>query len=427
VKPYSSRKLFERASRSLVGGVNSPVRAFKAVGGTPVFMASGAGAHLTDAGGRRYIDYCLSWGPLILGHARREVVRAAEQALKHGSTFGAATEGEVRLAETLKEALPSLELVRLTSSGTEAVMSALRVARAFTKRDLVIKFNGCYHGHVDSMLVQAGSGATTLGAPDSAGVPKAWAATTLSLPYNDAAALKKAFARYGKKIAAVIVEPIVGNMGVVHPQDDFLQALEVLPKRHGSLLIFDEVITGFRLCYGGAQTLFKIKPDLTTLGKIVGGGLPLAAYGGRREIMELIAPLGPVYQAGTLSGNPVAVAAGLATLKILKEEQPYKRLAELTDYLTRGIADAAASAQTQIQINSAGSMFTVFFSGHPVHDYGSAMKADRAAYGRYFQRMLTAGVYLPPAQFEAAFLSYAHKAADLDATIAAARKALRAR
>ena len=426
MKPSPSRGLFDRACRSLVGGVNSPVRAFKAVGGSPVFMKSGAGAFLTDEGGKRYIDYCLSWGPLILGHGRREIVKAAEAALRSGSTFGAATRAEVVLAETLKEALPSLELVRLTSSGTEAVMSAVRAARAFTKRDVIVKFNGCYHGHVDSLLVQAGSGALTLGAPDSAGVPKAWAATTLSVPYNDAAALKKAFAKHGNKIAAVIVEPIVGNMGVVHPKDDFLQALRDLPRKNGALLIFDEVITGFRLCYGGAQTLFKIKPDLTTLGKIVGGGLPLAAYGGRREIMEQIAPLGPVYQAGTLSGNPVAVAAGLATLQLLKKEQPYKRLGELTEYLTNGLADAAAAAKVPVRINSAGSMFTVFFTGGSVDSFDSAMKADRKAYSRYFQAMLARGVYLPPAQFEAAFLSYAHKAAELDATIAAAREAFRA-
>jgi glutamate-1-semialdehyde 2,1-aminomutase len=426
VKPSPSKALFSRACRSLVGGVNSPVRAFKAVGGSPVFMAGGAGPFLRDTDGRQYIDYCLSWGPLILGHARREVVKAAEVALRGGSTFGAATEGEVRLAEALKEALPSMELVRLTSSGTEAVMSALRAARAFTKRDLIVKFNGCYHGHVDSMLVQAGSGALTLGAPDSAGVPKAWAATTLSLPYNDAAALKKAFAKHGSKIAAVILEPVVGNMGVVHPHDDFLNAVKELPKKHGALLIFDEVITGFRLCYGGAQTLFGVKPDLTTLGKIVGGGLPLAAYGGRREIMEQIAPLGPVYQAGTLSGNPVAVAAGLETLKILKKENPYNRLDQLADYLIHGLADAAAAAHVKVQINSIGSMFTVFFKEGPVDSFDSAMKADRAKYAKYFQAMLSQGVYLPPAQFEAAFLSYAHKAAQLDATIAAARTAFRA-
>lgn len=425
MKSTRSRALFSRASKSLVGGVNSPVRAFKAVGGSPVFMAAGAGAYLTDADGNRYVDFCSSWGPLILGHGRREIVAAAEKALRRGSTFGAATEGEIALAEAIKAALPSMELVRLTSSGTEAVMSAVRVARAFTGRDIIVKFNGCYHGHVDSLLVQAGSGATTLGAPDSAGVPAAWAATTLSLPYNDADALRRAFAKHGRRIAAVIVEPIVGNRGVVTPKDDFLAMLETLPRRHGALLIFDEVITGFRLAYGGAQTLLKIKPDLTTLGKIIGGGFPMGAYGGRREIMELVAPLGPVYQAGTLSGNPVAVAAGLAMLELLKKEKPYKRLAELTEYLVQGIADAAPAGRPRIGINSCGSMFTVFFAAEPVLDYASAMKADRKAYARFFQGLLEGGVYFPPAQFEAAFLSYAHKAADLDRAIEAARRALR--
>jgi len=425
VKASRSRALFTRASKSLVGGVNSPVRAFKAVGGTPVFMTAGSGARLTDADGNRYIDYCSSWGPLILGHARREVVAAAEKALRRGSTFGAATEGEIELAEAIKAALPSIELVRLTSSGTEAVMSAVRVARAFTKRDLIVKFNGCYHGHVDSLLVQAGSGATTLGAPDSAGVPKAWAATTLSLPYNDAGALRRAFARHGRRIAAVIIEPIVGNMGVVAPHDDFLAAVQTLPQRHGALLIFDEVITGFRLAYGGAQTLLKINPDLTTLGKIIGGGFPLGAYGGRREIMELVAPVGPVYQAGTLSGNPVAVAAGLATLRLLKKEDPYRRLSEMTDYLTRGLAALRPRARARFGINSCGSMFTVFFAEEPVLDYVSAMKADRKAYARFFQGLLEEGVYFPPAQFEAAFVSYAHVKADLDRTIEAAGRALR--
>jgi glutamate-1-semialdehyde 2,1-aminomutase len=423
VKTTRSRALFTRARRSLVGGVNSPVRAFKSVGGDPVFMTQGSGAKLTDADGRKYVDYCLSWGPLIFGHARREIVAAARRALERGSTFGAATEGEVALAETIREAIPSMERLRLTSSGTEAVMSAVRVARAFTKRDVIVKFNGCYHGHVDSLLVQAGSGATTLGTPDSAGVPKAWAATTLSLPYNDADALRRAFAKHGKKIAAVIVEPVVGNMGVVQPRDEFLRELERLPRKNGGLLIFDEVITGFRLRYGGAQDIFGVKPDLTTLGKIIGGGLPMGAYGGRREIMELVAPLGPVYQAGTLSGNPVAVAAGTAALGLLKKEKPYKRLQELTDHLVRDLAQAASGKG---RINSAGSMFTLFFTQGPVTDYATAMKADRKAYGRFFHGMLSRGVYLPPAQFEAAFLSYAHKAADLDATAAAAREVLRA-
>ena len=418
-----SRTLFKRAQKSLVGGVNSPVRAFKAVGGAPVFARSGSGARVTDADGRRYIDYCLSWGPLILGHARREVVAAARRAMGLGSTFGMATEGEVVLAEKIKEAFPSIELVRLTNSGTEAVMSAMRLARAFTKRELIVKFAGCYHGHVDSLLVAAGSAATTLGIPDSAGVPKEWASTTLTLPYNDAEAVRSAFEKWGGKIAAVIVEPVAGNMGVVPPREGFLRELRALSARHKALLVFDEVITGFRLCYGGAQTLFKIRPDLTCLGKIVGGGLPLAAYGGRREIMELVAPLGPVYQAGTLSGNPVAVAAGLACLKILREENPYPRLERLTKELAEGLRIEASKAGVPLSIGSAGSMFTAFFSGAPIHGYESAKGADARAYGRFFNGLLARGVYFPPAQFEAAFLSCAHGAREIALTIDAARKA----
>ncbi len=420
-----AQKLFALARRVLVGGVNSPVRAFKAVGGCPRFIRSGSGPYLFDVDGRRYVDYCLSWGPLILGHARREVVSAAEKALQRGSTFGAATEAEVLLAERIREALPSLELVRLTSSGTEAVMSALRAARAFTGRELVVKFAGCYHGHVDSLLVQAGSGATTLGNPDSAGVPRAWAATTLSLPYNDSQALGRAFSRWGSRIAAAIVEPVAGNMGVVQPETGFLEELRALTRRHKALLIFDEVITGFRLCYGGAQTLLKIRPDLTCLGKIVGGGLPLAAYGGRRKIMELVAPLGPVYQAGTLSGNPVAVAAGLESLRLLKEENPYPRLARMTAHLLERIADAAKKAGVALQPHSAGSMFTLFFCPSPIHDYQSAKRSDPKAYARFFQKMLSRGVYLPPAQLEAAFLSSAHREKELEGTIKAVRSALR--
>lgn len=420
-----SRALFARAQQVLVGGVNSPVRAFKAVGGSPRFMRSGSGARLRDADGKRYVDYCLSWGPLIFGHARREVVKAARRAMGEGSTFGAATWPEVLLAEEIKKALPSMELVRLTSSGTEAVMSALRVARAFTGRELIVKFSGCYHGHADSLLVQAGSGATTLGHPDSAGVPRAWAQTTLSLPYNDIGAVRKAFKKWGRKVAAVIVEPVAGNMGVVPPRDGFLGTLRELTRKHGSLLIFDEVITGFRLCYGGAQALFGIKPDLTCLGKIVGGGFPLAAYGGRREIMTLVSPLGPVYQAGTLSGNPVAVAAGLETLRLLQKENPYPRLQQITDYLLAGISEEADKARVPLQIHSVGSMFTLFFCGAPIFDYKSAMRADKNAYGRFFNRMLAQGVYLPPAQWEAAFLSYAHDKADLDRTVKAARRAFR--
>lgn len=421
-----SEKIFKRARRVLVGGVNSPVRAFKAVGGVPRFVRHAGGARFTDEEGREYLDYCLSWGPLLFGHGRREIGLAAQKAIKAGTTYGAATMAEVRMAEVLRDAIPSMQLIRLTSSGTEAVMSALRVARAFTKREKVVKFSGCYHGHVDSLLVAAGSGATTLGIPDSAGVPKAWAQTTITLPYNDAAAVRAAFKRWGREIAAVIVEPIVGNMGVVAPRNDFLQDLRKITSKNGSLLIFDEVITGFRLCYGGAQNLFGIKPDLTTLGKIVGGGFPMAAYGGRREIMEMVAPLGPVYQAGTLSGNPVAVAAGLACLKLLKEMRPYKRLSELTDYLTEGLSAQAAKAGVPLQLHSVGSMFTPFFCGTPIFDYATAKAADSKRYAKYFNLMLRHGIYLPPAQFEAAFVSYAHKAADLDTTIAAAGRAFKA-
>lgn len=422
----NSKKLFERARKVLVGGVNSPVRAFKSVGGTPLFMRSGSGARLTDVDGRSYIDYCLSWGPLILGHARREVVAAAKKAMESGSTFGASTLKEVLLAEEIKKALPSMELLRLTSSGTEAVMSALRVARAYTGRDTVIKFAGCYHGHVDSLLVQAGSGATTLGIPDSAGVPEAWASTTITLPYNDAEAVRKAFNKWKGRIAAVIVEPVVANMGVIAPNEDFIVSLREITRKNKALLIFDEVVTGFRLCYGGAQTLWKIRPDLTCLGKIIGGGLPLAAYGGRREIMEKIAPLGPVYQAGTLSGNPAATAAGLETLRLLREEKPYRRLSELGEYLTQGIRLEAEKAGVALQIHSAASMFTLFFSETPIHDYKTAKAADTVKYGKFFNRMLEQGVYFPPAQFEAAFVSYAHSAKDLDFTIKAAGRAFQA-
>lgn len=419
-----SEKLFQRASKVLVGGVNSPVRAFKSVGGSPVFMRSGKGAKLTDADGRKYIDYCGSWGPLILGHAHPAVVRAATAAAKQGSSFGAPTEREIELAETISQALPSMELLRLTSSGTEAVMSALRVARAFTGREIVIKFTGCYHGHVDSLLVAAGSGAMTLGRPDSAGVPNAWAATTLTLPYNNPAAVAEAFERLGQGIAAVIVEPVVGNMGVVLPQEGFLQFLREITAKHKALLIFDEVITGFRLCYGGAQTLYKIRPDLTTLGKIVGGGFPIGVYGGRRDIMELVAPLGGVYQAGTLSGNPVAVAAGIATLKTLKSEKPYVRMAKMAQQLAQAVKDEARRASTPVQVHQIASMFTIFFSGADIKDYDSAKSADTKAYARFFHALLKSGVYFPPAQFEAAFISAAHTARDLDQTIRVIRKAL---
>jgi glutamate-1-semialdehyde 2,1-aminomutase len=421
----SQKALFARARKSLVGGVNSPVRAFKSVGGTPVFVESGAGAYLVTADGRKLVDFCLSWGPLMFGHARRELVKAATGALQRGSTFGAATMAEVALAERIKAAFPSMQLLRMTSSGTEADMSALRAARAFTKRDLVIKFAGCYHGHVDSLLVAAGSGATALGVPDSAGVPAGMAATTIVVPFNDLPAVERAFTKNKGRIAAIIVEPIPANMGVVFPAEGFLEGLRKLATREKSLLIFDEVITGFRVCYGGAQTLFKIKPDLTILGKIVGGGLPLAAYGGRKDVMSMIAPEGPAYQAGTLSGNPVAVAAGTAMLDLLRAENPYRRMDQLAEYLCEGYRRAAMSAGVPLRIQSFGSMFTPFFLEGGVTDYASAMRADKAAYGRFFHGMLKRGVYLPPAQWEAAFVSFAHSQRELDIAIKAAREAFR--
>ncbi|MDO8757545.1 MAG: glutamate-1-semialdehyde 2,1-aminomutase [Elusimicrobiota bacterium] len=426
-KPANLKKLFARARKSLVGGVNSPVRAFKSVGGTPLFVRSGAGAWIRGADGRSYVDFCLSWGPLMFGHARREIVAAATRALENGSTFGAATEAEVILAEKIKEALPSIELLRMTSSGTEAGMSAARAARAFTGRDLIIKFAGCYHGHMDSLLVAAGSGATTLGIPDSAGVPKAVAATTIVVPFNDLNAVENAFKKNKGKIAALFVEPVPANMGVVFPADGFLEGLRRITKREKTLLVFDEVITGFRVAYGGAQTLAGIKPDLTVLGKIVGGGMPLAAYGGRKDVMSMIAPEGPAYQAGTLSGNPVAVAAGTAMLDLLKRENPYPRMEQLAEYYCAGLRGAAIAAGVPLRIQSFGSMFTPFFlDGGPVTDYASAMKADKKAYGRFFQGMLKGGVYLPPAQWEAAFVSYAHTDRELDFALAAALGALKA-
>lgn len=420
-----SKKLFKDSKKVLVGGVNSPVRAFKAVGGTPVFMKTGHGARVTDVDGKEYIDYCLSWGPMILGHAHPEVTRAATEALKKGSSFGAPTEGELRLAEMIKNALPSMQKVRLTSSGTEAVMSALRAARAFTGRDLVVKFIGCYHGHTDSLLVAAGSGAMTLGAPDSAGVPAAWAKTTLLLPYNDLKAVRTAFKKYGRRIAAVIVEPVAANMGVIPPAEDFLELLRRLTKKSKSLLIFDEVITGFRMFYGGAQTVMKIKPDLTCLGKIIGGGFPIGAFGGRKDIMDKVSPLGPVYQAGTLSGNPVGVAAGLATLKVLKREKPYARMAKLTASLVGEIRSLAQFAGIPITVNHIASMFTAFFTDNDVTDFDSSAEADAEAYRKFFHALLNAGIYFPPSKFEAVMVSAKHTPADIERTLDAIARAFR--
>jgi glutamate-1-semialdehyde 2,1-aminomutase len=388
-------------------------------------MESGRGTFLRDVDGQSYIDYCLSWGPLILGHAHPAVTAAACAATKKGASFGASTEQEFLLAKEIAAALPSMELMRFTSSGTEAVMSALRAARAFTRRDGIVKFAGCYHGHVDSLLVSAGSGAVTLGHPDSAGVPKAWAKTTMVLPYNDIEAVRLAFKRHGDRIAAVIVEPVAGNMGVVLPEDGFLRELRAITRRHEALLIFDEVITGFRLCYGGAQTLCGIRPDITVLGKIVGGGFPVGVYGGRRKIMELISPLGPVYQAGTLSGNPVAVAAGLAALRTLKQVRPYARLERMTRKLAAGIQAEANKAGVPVRVQSAASMFTVFFTDRVVRNLSHAKSADTQSYARFFHALLDSGVYFPPAQFEAAFLSTAHTKRDIERTLAAVRSAFR--
>jgi glutamate-1-semialdehyde 2,1-aminomutase len=408
------------------GGVNSPVRAFKGVGGTPRFIASASGATLTDVDGRAYIDYVGSWGPMILGHADPEVLDALREALARGTSYGAPTALEVEMAEEVIDAVPSVEMVRMVNSGTEATMSALRLARGATGRDKIVKFEGCYHGHGDSLLVKAGSGVATLGLPDSPGVTASVAQNTITAPFNDAAALEAVFDEHGADIAAVIVEPVVGNMGCVPPREGYLQALRETTKRHGALLIFDEVMTGFRLARGGAQELYGVTPDLTTLGKIIGGGLPVGAYGGRRDIMEQVAPAGPVYQAGTLSGNPLAMTAGLATLRRLRDRAVYERLEEAGRRLCEGLGEAAREAGVETVTNRVGSMFTTFFTSEPVDDWPTAARADRERYGRFFHSMLEAGVYLAPSQFEAAFIGLAHTDELLGRTIEAARKAFRA-
>ncbi|MBI5368272.1 MAG: glutamate-1-semialdehyde 2,1-aminomutase [Planctomycetes bacterium] len=419
-----SAAAFARAQKSLVGGVNSPVRAFRGVGGDPVFMADGKGCKLTDVDGNVYLDYVGSWGPLILGHAHPAVVRAIRQRAGRGTTFGAPTLEETELAELVRGAFPTIEKLRFVSSGTEATMSALRVARGFTGRDLIVKFEGCYHGHADGLLVKAGSGATTLGVPDSAGVPAAYAEKTLTLPLNDAAALEAAFRARGSEIAAVIVEPLPANLGVVPWAAGMLAKLREVTQAAGALLIFDEVITGFRLAYGGAQEVWKVRPDLTCLGKIVGGGLPVGAYGGRAEVMARVSPEGPVYQAGTLSGNPVAMAAGAATLRELKKKGAYKRLEALGARLAAGLTAAAQEAGVALAVHRHGSVLTPFFCGEPIADYTTALRADRGRYGRFFHAMLRRGVYGPPSQFEAWFVSLAHDEKAIDRTIDAARGAL---
>jgi glutamate-1-semialdehyde 2,1-aminomutase len=420
-----SRALFAKAQKSIPGGVNSPARAFKSVGGDPVFIASGDGARMKDADGNEYLDYVGSWGPLILGHRHPAVIEALEGALRIGTSFGAPTESEIRIAELISKIVPSIEMVRLVNSGTEATMSALRVARGFTGRDLAVKFEGCYHGHVDSLLVKAGSGLATLGISDSGGVPAGFSQTTIPLPYNSAEAVEQCFAQRGGEIAAVILEPVVGNMGCVPPQPGFLQALREITAKHGAVLIFDEVMTGFRVALGGAQQLYGVTPDLTTLGKIIGGGLPVGAYGGRRDIMECVSPVGPVYQAGTLSGNPLAVAGGLATLQVLADHpQIYADLDQRAARLAAGVLAAAQKAGEPLYVNRVGSMLTFFFQQGPVVDWATSSQSDTARFAQFFRGMLERGVYLPCSQFEAAFLSAALTDDDIDATIEIAAAAL---
>ena len=411
-----SEELFGCAQKLIPGGVNSPVRAFRAVGGAPPFIARGHGSHIYDVDGNEYIDYVLSWGPLILGHCFPPVMDALREVLAIGTSFGAPTEREVELAELIHECVPSIEMVRLVNSGTEATMSALRVARGFTGRDLVIKFEGCYHGHVDSLLVKAGSGMATLGIANTAGVPEAFAATTIALPFNSIEAVEAAFQEHGAKFAAVIVEPVVGNMGCVPPLPGFLEGLREITTRHGALLILDEVMTGFRLALGGAQERFGIRPDLTTLGKIVGGGMPLAAYGGRADVMSKVAPTGPIYQAGTLSGNPMAVAAGIAMVRYLKSHP------EVYDVVEQRAAQLTADPPNGITVNRVGSMFTFFFTPEPVTDWESAKRADTARFRQFFHWMLDRGIYLAPSQYEAGFLSAAHTEDDIAITREAARQ-----
>jgi len=423
-KTEQSRRLQKRAERLIPGGVNSPVRAFRAVGCDPLYIVRGQGSHIWDADGNEYVDYIGSWGPLILGHAAPTVIEAVISAARNGTSFGASTPAEADLAELVISAFPHVQKVRFVSSGTEATMSAIRLARACTKRKYIVKFEGCYHGHADALLVKAGSGVATLGIPGSAGVPEEFTQFTLALPYNDIGALETAFEKFKHQIACVIVEPVVGNMGCVPPARGYLEALRAITARDKALLIFDEVMTGFRLAYGGAQELYSVQPDLTTMGKIIGGGLPVGGYGGPSEIMDLVAPLGPVYQAGTLSGNPLAMAAGYATLRYLREHKDvYTTLDKLASDVVAGVAGAAKDAGVTMCHNRVGSMFTWFFAPGPVTDWTSAAKSDTAAFGRFFRVMLENGIYLPPSQFEAAFLGAAHTERDVQQTIAAAKQA----
>jgi glutamate-1-semialdehyde 2,1-aminomutase len=418
-----NRKLFERAQACTPGGVNSPVRAFRAVGGTPLFFKKGEGAYVWDADGTRYVDYVGSWGPLIAGHAHPDVVKAVKRAAARGLSFGAPTATEVEMAELLCQLVPSMEQVRLVSSGTEATMSAIRLARGFSARSKIVKFEGCYHGHADGLLVKAGSGALTLGQPSSAGVPAETTQHTLVLDYNDESSLEQAFAAMGQEIAAVIVEPVAGNMNLVAPRPRFLHTLRELCARHGALLIFDEVMTGFRVALGGAQALYGIKPDLTTLGKVIGGGMPVGAFGGRRDVMAALAPLGPVYQAGTLSGNPVALAAGLATLKLVQEPGFYDRLTATATTLCEGLTDAARAHGVPFSARSVGGMFGLYFRETPPASYSEVMQCDAALFNRFFHAMLAEGVYFAPSAYEAGFVSSAHGPEEIDYTVTASTRA----
>jgi glutamate-1-semialdehyde 2,1-aminomutase len=425
MKRERSRTLLASARAVIPGGVDSPVRAYRAVGGEPPFISRGEGAYLWDVDGNRYIDYVLSWGPLILGHAHPAIVEALAAAAARGTSYGAPTALETELAELVVGMVPSVEMVRFVNSGTEATMSALRLARAYTRRNKILKFQGCYHGHADELLVQAGSGVATLGLPDSPGVPPGATQDTLSAPFNDLAAVERLFEQLPEEIAAVIVEPVAGNMGVIPPAEGFLPGLRALTQRHGALLIFDEVMTGFRVSLGGAQERYGIDPDLTTLGKVIGGGLPVGAYAGKRAIMETVAPAGPMYQAGTLSGNPLAMTAGLVTLRELRKPGVFDGIVAQTERLCRGIGGAAEAAGVPVYQTRVGTMFCTFFAEAPVTDYASAKGSDTAAFGRFFQAMLEAGVYLAPSQFEAGFTSAAHTPDIIDATVEAALDAFR--
>jgi glutamate-1-semialdehyde 2,1-aminomutase len=421
-----SSELFARAQQRIPGGVNSPVRAFRAVGGKPLFIQRASGSKLYDVDGNEYIDYIGSWGPMILGHAEERILEALQQAMQLGTSFGAPTSGEVTLAEQICDAVPSVEMVRLVNSGTEAAMGALRVARGYTGRDKIVKFEGCYHGSVDSLLVKAGSGAMTLGVPDSPGVPASFTDHTLIAEYNNLESVADAVDSHPGEVAAIVLEPVPGNMGMILPQPGFLQGLRELCDREGILLIFDEVMTGFRVDYGGVQALLGVMPDMTIFGKVIGGGLPVGAYGGRQDIMQVVAPSGPVYQAGTLSGNPLAVAAGSAMLRILKEEDPYAELSRKSNWLITELQDAAKACGIPVQTCAMGGMFGFFFSEQPVHNYQDALQTDTQRFARFFRSMLEQGIYLAPSAFESVFLSTCHGEADLERTAEAFRKALEA-